>query len=312
MSEANEAGFTIGAVAAQLGVAPETVRSWGRRYGVVPTLRTGGGHRRYTNTDLARLMRMQHLIVRGLPASQAARQVLTEPLTALDLGDLPKPELRRPRRTKAGRLPATLSIPSGSAEVRTLARAAARFDSDEVAELLRGWLAERGAALTWQIAAEVLIAIGQQWLITGQCVEIEHLLTEVVTDALREHRARQLRPLGTRPVLLGSYPEEIHVLPVHALAATLAEHRVAVRVLGAGVPVLALNAALQRAQPVTVFLWRQMRGEGSLRGLQIPRAVSKLHVIVGGPGWDDTTLPAGARRVDTLLRATTTVRATVQ
>ncbi|MFD0431772.1 MerR family DNA-binding transcriptional regulator [Streptomyces zhihengii] len=38
-----EAGLTTGEVARRLGVAPTTVRSWDRRYGLGPAGRVGGG-----------------------------------------------------------------------------------------------------------------------------------------------------------------------------------------------------------------------------------------------------------------------------
>ncbi|MET9157860.1 MerR family transcriptional regulator, partial [Streptomyces parvulus] len=51
-------GLTTGEVARRLGVAPTTVRSWDRRYGLGPAAHTGGRHRRWTGGDLARLERM--------------------------------------------------------------------------------------------------------------------------------------------------------------------------------------------------------------------------------------------------------------
>ncbi|MCX0246766.1 MerR family DNA-binding transcriptional regulator, partial [Streptomyces drozdowiczii] len=39
-------GLTTGDVARRLGVAPTTVRTWDRRYGLGPEAHTGGRHRR--------------------------------------------------------------------------------------------------------------------------------------------------------------------------------------------------------------------------------------------------------------------------
>ncbi|NEA12181.1 MerR family DNA-binding transcriptional regulator, partial [Streptomyces sp. SID10692] len=46
-----EGGLTTGAVARLLGVAPTTLRSWDRRYGLGPATREGGRHRRWTAAD---------------------------------------------------------------------------------------------------------------------------------------------------------------------------------------------------------------------------------------------------------------------
>jgi hypothetical protein len=141
---------------------------------------------------------------------------------------------------------------------------------------------------------------------------MEHLLSEVWTDALRGHRAVQLRPTPGRPVLLAAYPEEQHVLPVHVLAASLAEQRIPVRVLGAALPIPALNTAIVRSGASAVFLWRQMSGEGGLRGLVLPRSRPPVRLLVGGPAFDGVPLPAGVRFAAGLQEATGILRATVR
>ncbi|MEU3887393.1 MerR family transcriptional regulator [Streptomyces sp. NPDC029041] len=71
-------GLTTGEVARRLGVAPTTVRTWDRRYGLGPDAHTGGRHRRWTPTDVARLERMCALTATGIPPAEAARAVLGE------------------------------------------------------------------------------------------------------------------------------------------------------------------------------------------------------------------------------------------
>ena len=71
-------GLTTGEVARRLGVAPTTVRTWDRRYGLGPDAHTGGRHRRWTATDVARLERMCALTATGIPPAEAARTVLGE------------------------------------------------------------------------------------------------------------------------------------------------------------------------------------------------------------------------------------------
>ncbi|MFF5371468.1 MerR family transcriptional regulator [Streptomyces sp. NPDC013187] len=71
-------GLTTGEVARRLGVAPTTVRTWDRRYGLGPDAHTGGRHRRWTPADVARLERMCALTATGIPPAEAARAVLGE------------------------------------------------------------------------------------------------------------------------------------------------------------------------------------------------------------------------------------------
>ncbi len=50
--------LAVSAVAARIGVAPATLRTWDRRYGLGPAQHTPGSHRRYAPQDVARLMLM--------------------------------------------------------------------------------------------------------------------------------------------------------------------------------------------------------------------------------------------------------------
>jgi len=64
--------LTVAAVARRLGVAPPTLRTWDRRYGLGPSAHTAGAHRRYSPADVARLMVMRRLTLEGVPSADAA------------------------------------------------------------------------------------------------------------------------------------------------------------------------------------------------------------------------------------------------
>ncbi|MFC0628321.1 MerR family transcriptional regulator [Kribbella deserti] len=72
--------LTVGAAARRLGVAAPTLRSWERRYGLGPSERSTGGHRRYTAEDLARLRTALQLIHRGMPTAAAVEAVREAPV----------------------------------------------------------------------------------------------------------------------------------------------------------------------------------------------------------------------------------------
>ncbi len=168
-------------------------------------------------------------------------------------------------------------------------------------DLLGNLLVERGAVATWdEVLRPVLVAVGERWERTGEGVDVEHLLSEATTDALRAHRARQLRAVPGRCVLLACAPEDEHVLPLHIAAVALAERRVPVRLLGPRVPASALASATRRLRASGVLVWKQ-RAEGppvDLAGL--PQMRPRLVLVVGGPGWSPEDVPPGARRVGSL------------
>ena len=69
-----EAGVTwsIRRCAEVTGMPQSTLRTWERRYGLGPSARTAGGHRRYSAADLDRLRLMCRLLRLGAPTAAAA------------------------------------------------------------------------------------------------------------------------------------------------------------------------------------------------------------------------------------------------
>lgn len=80
--------LTVAAVARRLGVAPTTLRTWDRRYGLGPSARASGAHRRYTAADVARLEAMRRLVLAGVTPAEAARVALQEPVQPPTNGSL--------------------------------------------------------------------------------------------------------------------------------------------------------------------------------------------------------------------------------
>ena len=68
--------LTVAAVARRLGVAPATLRTWDRRYGIGPSEHSAGNHRRYSAGDVIRLTSMVRLIVAGVTPKDAAGKAL--------------------------------------------------------------------------------------------------------------------------------------------------------------------------------------------------------------------------------------------
>lgn len=83
----SDAHLTVAAVAARLGVAASTLRTWDRRYGLGPTQRQAGSHRRYSPDDLARLETMRALTQRGVALGDAARMAIRSTPAAAVVGE---------------------------------------------------------------------------------------------------------------------------------------------------------------------------------------------------------------------------------
>jgi MerR family transcriptional regulator, light-induced transcriptional regulator len=325
--------LTVAAVARRLGVAPATLRTWDRRYGLGPSAHTAGQHRRYDAVDLARLGVMRRLTLDGVTPAEAARVALATDGTAIGhlatISTAAAPHLTPdtapvapvaevsaldrvlpPEPRLVG--PGQLSLPGAGPTARGLARAAMALDSAAAAEIVSTALGQRGVVPTWtDVVSPVLIGVGQRWAATGTGIDVEHLLAESVMASLRTVRMRAA-PVNASPILLACVAEDQHSLPLHAVAAALAERRVATRILGARVPLSALAAAVRRTGPAAVFLWAQMPGYGDRRLFErLPALRPATRIVLGGPGWHGIELPDGVIHVDDLEAAVERLRETV-
>lgn len=72
MNETSVPLVRIGELSSRVGVSPELLRAWERRYGLLQPTRSEGGFRLYSPLDEARVRRMQLELSRGLSAAEAA------------------------------------------------------------------------------------------------------------------------------------------------------------------------------------------------------------------------------------------------
>jgi DNA-binding transcriptional MerR regulator len=265
--------LTVAAVARRIGVAPATLRTWDRRYGLGPSRHTSGSHRRYSDLDVSRLTLMRKLISTGVAPADAA-------LTAVALKE--KSGVSKEVRRKV-----TKAIDSPDILIVTLMRAASALDSALVQEILSTQIKKVGVATCWrELISPLLIQIGENWEKSNSDIEVEHMLSEVLQRTLRENQEPLSKPINTRPVLLACPGEELHTLPLHALAAALSEQNIEVHFLGARTPISALTAVVKRAAPPAVFLWATMASNGDHKIVSaLPKIRPTPRILLGGPGW---------------------------
>lgn len=326
--------LTVAAVARRLGIAPSTLRTWDRRYGIGPGEHVPGRHRRYSADDVARLELMQHALLRGVSPADAAGYARTARLPRPDadgprrLPPLPVPEPRSAAPDTAGPDAGSpllladdagdgraatrvrvggraLRLPGAGREARGLGRAALALDAVAIRGLLQESLDAHGVEVTWEtVARPVLAAVGMRWSDTGAGVEIEHLISECVIAAFGRHTAGAPAPRNPRPVLLAGMPGELHTLPLVALATSLADRRVECRSLGSNLPSDALVAAIRRTAPAAVVLWSHTPPTADLGLLRsLPRTRPRFRTYAAGPGWAHSDLPPRVGRLESLAAA---------
>jgi DNA-binding transcriptional MerR regulator len=302
---AHAPGLTVAATARRLGVAPGTLRTWDRRYGIGPSDHAPGRHRRYSTADLARLELMQRALVRGVSPGDAARYALSVPAPERASHHAgPDPDEGRAR--VGGRV---LGLPGAGSRARGLGRAALALDGAAVSELLAESVQGDGVEITWdEVVRPVLGAVGARWADTATGVEVEHFVTECVSAVFGALLGVRQGVRDARPVLLAAMPGEQHTLPILALAAALRAHGVAHRFFGADLPADALAAAARRTAPVAVVLWSLRPETADPRMLStMPRTRPRYRTFAAGPGWAGAALPERTARLTSLRAAVATI-----
>ncbi|MEO6999029.1 MAG: MerR family transcriptional regulator [Terracoccus sp.] len=305
-----ELAWPVGAVAERLGVSASTLRSWDRRHGIGPTSRTDGRHRRYSESDIRRVMLMARLTAHGIPAQAAAAaldemddEAVAERLqgglsapgpmrndaavaSALHASSGARSSVRSTSQTAPGAsdgaLPATRMIDS-------IVSTATALDGQGLSALYRQSLRQHAVADAWSdIFVPALSRIGELWADGGVGVEVEHLASELLQTELRGvSRANRLQLVGP-PVVLANADNEMHHLPLLALEAGLAGHSVASLFLGPRLPTESLIDALVQTKPRVLFLWASLARRhreplwDGLHTVDWP-----LAVVIGGPGWPE-------------------------
>jgi hypothetical protein len=256
---------------------------------------------------------MRRLVLDGVPPADAARLAIDH-ASPPDADDGPPPGpsgrlspsdgARHDGARPGGPGGRVLALPGGSAESRGLARAAMALDAVSMRAAVDRAVAEHGVIPTWtDLLCPVLVAVGERWAATGEGVEVEHLLAETAGSALRAVSTAP-EPRNGRPVLLACAPEEQHSLPLSALAAALAEQGIGARLLGGGLPLAALRAAVRRTGPAALMVWSQAATSADVRLLDaLPVLRPPVTVLAGGVGWIGRPLPARVSYVPDLVSA---------
>jgi methanogenic corrinoid protein MtbC1 len=268
-----EVALRVGELARRIGVAPETLRAWERRYGVLHPRRTPGGYRVYGAEDEARARRMVALIGDGWSAARAARTIARE--TAVTASDV-----------DAGELAVLLE------------GALLDFDAERAHALIDRLFAAhpRGVVLDEGVLP-VLRAIGDGWERGEVSVAQEHFATELLVGRLRALSRGWEEGAGRRAVLACPSAER-HDAGLLCCGLALRDQGWRVTYLGADTPGVALEHAVQRTRPDAVVI-------GVLQSEPLAAAVPALaglasaaRVFVGGAGAAPTLVDAaGAERL---------------
>ena len=217
----------IGEFARRVGVSPELLRAWERRYGLLQPIRTDGGFRLYTDDDAERVERMKRALDEGFSAAEAAQRALARERTT--------------ERTLDG-------------ERQGLLAAAHAYDEAAMQAILDDALA--GLSLETvlrELVLPVLREIGAEWERGTLEVGQEHFASNVVRERLLG-LARLWGRGGGPLTILACAPGERHDIGLIAFGLVLRSHGWRILFLGADTPIGTLEKAVSTANPQLVVV----------------------------------------------------------
>jgi methanogenic corrinoid protein MtbC1 len=256
----------IGELSRRTGIAPDTLRAWERRYGLLEPSRSAGGFRLYGPEDERRVRAMKAMIETGLSASEAARQAAAAP-SAASAGPLAE-----------GRYPAAIA--------KQLSEALERFDEPTANAVLDHALTSLTVdAVAEQVVLPVMRAIGERWESGEISVAQEHFATGVL-------RGRMLGlarnwGAGAGPVaILACPPGELHDLGLVAFGVVLRDRGWKIYYLGPDTPIGDVARAAEELRPAAVVLAAVSREPFDRAAGEIEDLAGGCRVLLGGQGAD--------------------------
>ena len=225
----------IGELSRRTGVAPELLRAWERRYGLLHPARSAGGFRLYSEADERRVELMRQNLREGLAAAEAARLALEGAAdSALRQTDDGRPELE-----------------AGSARLRAALDA---FEEKAAQEALDDLF----AAFTVETVLRVVLLpylaeLGDRWSAGEATVAQEHFASNLIRGRLLGIGRGWDGGDGPRAVLACA-PGELHDLGLIAFGLTLNRRGWRITYLGPDTPVDSLVDAAERLKPDLVVV----------------------------------------------------------
>lgn len=300
--------LTVAAVARRLGVAPATLRTWDRRYGLGPSEHLAGSHRRYSAQDVARLLVMRRLTLEGVAPSEAARAALA---TADDAGA----EVRVP--STAEMLDAYSDAAPMAADPRALASAAGHFDNAAVRWMLTR-VHPRDTLAWWTDLVEPALASVTER--TSLERPGENVGPSLVAAAFAELRSRAAAALARHeedahaPTVLIVPATPSAELRAHVLATALQANGARARVLASTAPAV-VAGVVERAAPVALLV--EVADDARavvpvVRALVAARPAMPVFVHDASAELPDLPVTANTHRVRSLTGALHEVLATVR
>ena len=228
--------FNTKAVARETGVPPDTFRAWERRYGVPRPQRTAGGHRLYSEHDMAVIRWLRDRTEEGMNISHAV-MLLTNVAE-----EAPQPlenDAARAIERMAGELAVALTSFDAAGAERVISEAFSIYPFEHV--LL-------------DLVQPAMVEVGERWHRGEINVAAEHYATEFVRRKLASLLNVFDNNATRETIVVGCAPHELHDMGALFASLFLIRRGWHVVYLGQQVPLADLLDTVQKVRPALVCL----------------------------------------------------------
>lgn len=234
MPQTSDVGYIrIGELSRRVGVSPELLRAWERRYGLLRPSRSPGGFRLYSDADVSRIEEMKESLARGLSAAEAARLV---------------------REREEERAVASESAPVLEAGLADLREALRAFDEAGAHAALDRLLSSLSLdAVLRDAVLPLLRDLGESWARGETTVAQEHFASNLLRGRLLALGRGWGRGSGPQ-ALLACPPGELHDLGLIVFGLALRNRGWRITFLGADTPIATVSDTARRIEPDLVVL----------------------------------------------------------
>ena len=211
-----------------MGVNPEVLRAWERRYGLLQPVRSPGGFRLYSAEDADRVARMREALNDGLSAAEAARVALAEDAA-----------------------PAVLLPTDVTAR---MFEAIERYDEDAIQAILDESLGAFSVeAVLRDLVFPTLHRVGDAWANGALDISQEHFASNVIRSRLMG--LARLWGRGSGPLaLLACVPGEAHDITLVSFGLALRSHGWRILFLGVDTPIETVARTAEMTTPTVAVL----------------------------------------------------------
>jgi len=231
--------FGINVISTACAVMPHTIRTWEKRYQVFTPERSEGGHRLYSEVDLAKAKLIVALIEQGHTISSLARHSLQDLRSLL--------VVNKGEDSESGKM-------FTSVETKRLLQHLANFNIDLVASGMQHLRLSIGVKeFIFKIVLPVMHEIEKLALKEIYSVTQEHIISTIVRDQLNQIN---LANEGANPdrIALATPEGNLHELPILIAKIICHVNRFSTNYLGASHPAECLSEAVNALKCKTIVM----------------------------------------------------------